>query len=315
MIELAKSQVRSGVGPFAEGAGVGGVITQDPLDGVDGSPVTANPYHYASNDPINRVDPLGLRDNDWDLRSDYMGPPVLAGGGGRFGARHVEMPDCPKFLKPYLFESTPGSPRLHTSAGSGFAGCEPGAALRGLVDLSPSIRQWAGVAGVSVHVLASTLLHEGQYILQGGVGGFLERVEHQTKSFGSVIGAPSSGIGQLQAQAARTAYLALTGRDLVGSDIGILTKLTWDDEFSISMAAGYLRHIKEEDAEAGGRASDRALFMMYAAGSTTRTKFREGGYSVDALESAGILPDVVAVMREREDDWWDVDAATRAVGL
>lgn len=39
-------------------------ITPDPLDGVDGTPVVANPYHYTSNDPLNKTDPLGLRPED-----------------------------------------------------------------------------------------------------------------------------------------------------------------------------------------------------------------------------------------------------------
>jgi len=36
----------------------------DPLDGVDGTPVVANPYHYANNNPIQYTDPLGLRPSD-----------------------------------------------------------------------------------------------------------------------------------------------------------------------------------------------------------------------------------------------------------
>ncbi len=39
-------------------------LSPDPLDGVDGEPTVANPYHYASNDPLNRIDPLGLRPMD-----------------------------------------------------------------------------------------------------------------------------------------------------------------------------------------------------------------------------------------------------------
>lgn len=42
----------------------GTFTTPDPLDGVDGTPTVANPYHYADNDPTNRVDPLGLRPDD-----------------------------------------------------------------------------------------------------------------------------------------------------------------------------------------------------------------------------------------------------------
>jgi hypothetical protein len=36
-------------------------LTPDPLPGTPGLPVAANPYHYANNDPIGFVDPLGLQ--------------------------------------------------------------------------------------------------------------------------------------------------------------------------------------------------------------------------------------------------------------
>lgn len=39
----------------------GRFTTEDPLEGVPGEVVLANPYHYANNDPLNQVDPLGLR--------------------------------------------------------------------------------------------------------------------------------------------------------------------------------------------------------------------------------------------------------------
>lgn len=38
----------------------GTFTTSDPLDGVDGTPTIANRYHYAHNDALNSVDPLGL---------------------------------------------------------------------------------------------------------------------------------------------------------------------------------------------------------------------------------------------------------------
>ncbi len=39
----------------------GRFTTVDPLDGVVGELTVANPYHYANNDPLNQIDPLGLR--------------------------------------------------------------------------------------------------------------------------------------------------------------------------------------------------------------------------------------------------------------
>ena len=38
----------------------GTFTTVDPLDGTPGTPTETNPYHYAGNDPVNRIDPLGL---------------------------------------------------------------------------------------------------------------------------------------------------------------------------------------------------------------------------------------------------------------
>lgn len=38
----------------------GTFTTQDPLDGINGTPTLANPYHYTDNDPLNKTDPLGL---------------------------------------------------------------------------------------------------------------------------------------------------------------------------------------------------------------------------------------------------------------
>ncbi|MBI3256338.1 MAG: RHS repeat protein, partial [Actinobacteria bacterium] len=59
----------------------GRFTTQDPLSGVDGEVTVANPYPYAANDPLNKVDPLGLRPvSDGDLQ--VMGAQVMAPGKG-----------------------------------------------------------------------------------------------------------------------------------------------------------------------------------------------------------------------------------------
>lgn len=47
----------------------GSFTTVDPLDGVEGTPTVANRYHYADNDPLGLVDPLGLRPTDAQLRA------------------------------------------------------------------------------------------------------------------------------------------------------------------------------------------------------------------------------------------------------
>lgn len=71
---------------------VGAFTSRDPLDGVDGTPTVANPYHYADNDPLSKVDPTGLRPRDRDLRGGLnprsIGP---IGPGGRRGCTAAAM--------------------------------------------------------------------------------------------------------------------------------------------------------------------------------------------------------------------------------
>ncbi len=43
----------------------------DPLDGINGTPTVANPYHYANNDPTNQQDPLGLRVREDEIRARW----------------------------------------------------------------------------------------------------------------------------------------------------------------------------------------------------------------------------------------------------
>jgi hypothetical protein len=52
----------------------GTFLTPDPLDGVDGTPTVANPYHYTDNDPLNKTDPLGLRPEEPDFDPDLPDP-------------------------------------------------------------------------------------------------------------------------------------------------------------------------------------------------------------------------------------------------
>jgi RHS repeat-associated protein len=54
-------------------------LTPDPLEAVPGTAYAANPYHYAGNDPVNQLDPLGLRPvTDAELAGEHDS------GGGLF---------------------------------------------------------------------------------------------------------------------------------------------------------------------------------------------------------------------------------------
>jgi RHS repeat-associated protein len=59
----------------------GTFLTPDPLDGVDGRTTVANPYHYAGNDPLNKVDPLGLRPGDGSITDGQAGAACDSVGG------------------------------------------------------------------------------------------------------------------------------------------------------------------------------------------------------------------------------------------
>ncbi|MCP4308578.1 MAG: RHS repeat-associated core domain-containing protein, partial [bacterium] len=64
----------------------GTFLTPDPLPGVDGTTTVANAYHYVNNDPLNLVDPLGLRPEDCNLSSPggcrYVVNDLMDGGNG-----------------------------------------------------------------------------------------------------------------------------------------------------------------------------------------------------------------------------------------
>ena len=54
-------------------------LSPDPLPGVPGTPVVANPYHYAANDPVGLRDPFGLApmtDADLEAMREAAGRPV-----------------------------------------------------------------------------------------------------------------------------------------------------------------------------------------------------------------------------------------------
>lgn len=51
----------------------GTFLEPDPLDGVDGTTTVGNPYHYVDNDPLNAVDPTGLRPDEGGCGGGLLG--------------------------------------------------------------------------------------------------------------------------------------------------------------------------------------------------------------------------------------------------
>ncbi|MBI2706237.1 MAG: RHS repeat-associated core domain-containing protein [Actinobacteria bacterium] len=88
--------------------------TRDPLDGVNGTTTVTNPYTYVNNDPLNKTDPLGLRQTD----------PTFNSGGGVGGCP----PSSAMFCRPMGLPSF-GSPGANT-------GGLPGAAAANYAQMS-----------------------------------------------------------------------------------------------------------------------------------------------------------------------------------
>ncbi|MBI2708552.1 MAG: RHS repeat-associated core domain-containing protein [Actinobacteria bacterium] len=62
----------------------GTFLTPDPLDGINGTTTLTNAYHYTNNDPLDRIDPLGLRPTDDEIgRTDVNGPTIPGGERSR----------------------------------------------------------------------------------------------------------------------------------------------------------------------------------------------------------------------------------------
>ena len=58
----------------------GTFFTPDPLDTVTGTPTVGNAYHYTDNDPLNKVDPTGLRPHDEPWNQGKAWVCMVAGG-------------------------------------------------------------------------------------------------------------------------------------------------------------------------------------------------------------------------------------------
>lgn len=71
--------------------------TPDPLDGIPGQAVVANPYHYAANDPLNQEDPLGLRPRDVDFDRAFQPP-----GFAPPAVKPIILPKAPPAAGPLL---------------------------------------------------------------------------------------------------------------------------------------------------------------------------------------------------------------------
>jgi RHS repeat-associated protein len=144
--------------------GTRGFVAPDPLPGVPGMTVATNPYHYANNDPVGFVDPLGLQplsiDQYNDIRAQETG---MQWGNIAMGALMVG-----SFF-------IPGGPIIATLVGAGMGmapgiiqgvttgNWDPASIIKGAV-----VGAIAGRVGFSFGGASSTL---GTSMLRGAAGG------------------------------------------------------------------------------------------------------------------------------------------------
>ncbi len=65
--------------------GTGHFTSPDPLEGVAGTTTIAHPYHYADNNPVHNIDPLGLQPQDTEFNGLDSVPVGTGSSGGLWG--------------------------------------------------------------------------------------------------------------------------------------------------------------------------------------------------------------------------------------
>lgn len=277
-------------------ATTGAFTTPDPLDGVDGTPTVSNTYHYADNDPTNKTDPLGLRATDDDFMACAATSPL--------DGWDISNPDAG------LFERNRGEQVLARRTG---------------------IERWATTNGISSFLVATLVHHEG--------GNYLDPLRHgaaQGFDYAKLgadkagLGSASVGIGQVQLGTARQVLAERYCGEPDWSDLELGSAMIESDDFSISMAAGYLRLLKNDYPTA----SDRALFMAYAGSPTVNRIMEHFGWDVKRLANAavphfyvegrfsvvvdgeplGMSVSTLAMLLRREDHWESSSKAMRRAG-
>jgi RHS repeat-associated protein len=107
----------------------GRFTTPDPLDGLDGTPTVANPYHYADNDPLNKQDPTGLRpDSEEQFQNECSASEqwVYIGGSWSERFRRLDRIEIGAFVPDRISHLDPtGKIGLYHGDGRDFAGSAP----------------------------------------------------------------------------------------------------------------------------------------------------------------------------------------------
>jgi RHS repeat-associated protein len=203
----------------------------DPLDGVDGAPTAANAYHYADNNPLQKVDPLGLRAQDCSMNGGSCTIVVDDKQVGRVTTHQRQGPPT----------GIDGLRQNHLDADS---------AAPNLAGLADEMLGFSGAAGVDIAVLYHIVKGEA-HGRDGGIGDQIEDWIHYRGGAACDSGIPgacrlsggrgldsvSLGITNMQ----RAAYNAAKSRKCgLGSSSGAWTDLIGDPNYSVQMSAYFL---------------------------------------------------------------------------
>ncbi|MCP4110574.1 MAG: hypothetical protein GY749_34470, partial [Desulfobacteraceae bacterium] len=159
--------------------GLGRFTAPDPLPGVDGTPTVANPYHYADNDPLNKIDPLGLRPDDGDMDV----PPTPNPGPSVCGV--VSIPGRPSNPTPDPGAGRHGSEPWY-SRGADYAVRE--LAYRG-ADFADHVKGWDNAAANLRHYLGNSgdAVFIDPYRIAGDVSQFGGHLDAQARSAAEAV--------------------------------------------------------------------------------------------------------------------------------
>ncbi len=274
----------------------GTFTTPDALDSVDGTPTVGNPYHYTDNDPLNKQDPLGMRPSDGDFT-----------------------------------ECSASSPLDGWDISNPHAGFFERDRAQQVLARRDSIERWSSANGISSFLLATLTHHEGGNYLDPWRRGAAQVVDYGKLGGGEAgLGSPSAGIGNIRPGTALQVLAERYCGEPGWSNFETGSALIESDDFSISVAAGYLRLLKNDYPTA----SNRALFLAYAASRTSNRIMKHFGWDLQRLtrtaaadfyisrrfsvmvdgELLGMSPSTLNILLRREGHWESSSRAMRRAG-
>lgn len=164
-----------------------------------------------------------------------------------------------------------------------------------LLGLTPELQAAADAAGIDGQELARIIYHEGGNYLDSS---WRRAITQQAESALPFV--DSVGIAQVKVGTARNVDSWIYGADDSAiSDDAIKSRLIYDQNFSIYMAAGYLRILQDEGLEDGW-----SQFMAYNMPPETALAWKEAGHPMDtaSLAALGLDPETEQARQQSYND-------------